>query len=359
MPDDDPHREHAVQSTRQNFHRVQEGLRRAEVHVNGAVWAWRDVRKDFRGGNIFPGGVVYHVEVVSRSAINRELPIPAVFLKTRRFCEQKMDFVRPRRDWIIALKHATASRGKKLGIFRPLNNVAAYGERFSARTVAIAHPGRSSAIDIWTQATPHHGAQDVSRRDSRNSASRCLTNTFLNGVAAPPVPGIKREPAHCQCQNRANDQKPDARSSPGSGSGDRFLSTQNNWGRGGERLGTMFYPGIVQNLFVIHSAVRTMCCVTLVQLHAGVFRFQLAPVREFRNVASRRQTNPNRMLRSGAPIVVVQPLSQRVSSDSDNGVHLRIKIRRAPESLHGDVVLLNFSRRTLEVLFTDVGQKSN
>jgi hypothetical protein len=48
-----------------------------------------------------------------------------------------------------------------------------------------------------------------------------------------------------------------------------------------------------------------------------------------------------------------------MSSDTDDGIHLRVKGFRAPEGMHGDAVFLDFVDGSFEVLFTNKRQKSN
>ena len=90
-----------------------------------------------------------------------------------------------------------------------------------------------------------------------------------------------------------------------------------------------------------------------------VFRSYVALMGELGHVSARWQTNANRVLCSGGSIVVVQPLSQRVRGDTDNRVHLRIKIMRSAEGLDRYVVLLNLCSCPFEVLFANECQKSN
>src|SRR5216683_2664684 len=48
-----------------------------------------------------------------------------------------------------------------------------------------------------------------------------------------------------------------------------------------------------------------------------------------------------------------------MSSDADNGIHLRVKGFRAPQGVNRDAVLLNFVDGSFEVLFANKCQKSN
>src|SRR5260370_30843171 len=48
-----------------------------------------------------------------------------------------------------------------------------------------------------------------------------------------------------------------------------------------------------------------------------------------------------------------------MSSDADDGIHLRVKRFRAPQGMHRNAVLLDLVDGPFEVLFTDKSQKSN
>jgi len=87
--------------------------------------------------------------------------------------------------------------------------------------------------------------------------------------------------------------------------------------------------------------------------------FQVACMNELGNVVAGRQTNMNGMFRPGASIIIFQPLSQRMSSDADNSIHLRVERFGAPEGLHGNAVLLDFVDGSLEILVANKCQKSN
>jgi hypothetical protein len=71
------------------------------------------------------------------------------------------------------------------------------------------------------------------------------------------------------------------------------------------------------------------------------------------------QANMNGVFRPGAPIIVFEPLSQRMSSDANDGIHLWVKRFRAPKRMYRDAVLLDFVDRSFEILFADKCQKSN
>ncbi len=59
---------------------------------------------------------------------------------------------------------------------------------------------------------------------------------------------------------------------------------------------------------------------------------------------------------ASASIIVFEPLSQGMSGDADNGVHLRIKRFRAPQGVNRNAVLLDFVDGSFEVLFANVRQ---
>ena len=65
------------------------------------------------------------------------------------------------------------------------------------------------------------------------------------------------------------------------------------------------------------------------------------------------------MFGPGASIEIFEPLSQRMSSDADNGIHLRVKGFGAAKGVHGDAVLLDFVDCSFEILFTNKRQKPN
>src|SRR5271169_358606 len=88
-------------------------------------------------------------------------------------------------------------------------------------------------------------------------------------------------------------------------------------------------------------------------------RFQVACMNELGNVVAGGQTNMNGMLRPSASIIIFEPLSQCMSSDADNSIHLWVKRFRAPEGLHRNAVLLDFVDGSFEILVTNKCQKSN
>ena len=58
-------------------------------------------------------------------------------------------------------------------------------------------------------------------------------------------------------------------------------------------------------------------------------------------------------------VVLFEPLSQGVGGHPDDGVHLRVKIRRTSQDLHGDAVFFDLVDRAFEVLCANEIQKSN
>jgi hypothetical protein len=80
---------------------------------------------------------------------------------------------------------------------------------------------------------------------------------------------------------------------------------------------------------------------------------------EFRDVVAGGQANMNGMFRTGASIIIFEPLSQRVCGDADDGIDLRVKRLRAPKRVHCDAVFLDFVDGSFEILFANKGQKAN
>jgi hypothetical protein len=80
---------------------------------------------------------------------------------------------------------------------------------------------------------------------------------------------------------------------------------------------------------------------------------------EFGNVVAGGETDLNGMFRSGAPIVIFEPLSQGMSSNADDGIHLRVKRFRTPKCVHRYAVLLDFVDGAFEILFANECQKSS
>ena len=74
---------------------------------------------------------------------------------------------------------------------------------------------------------------------------------------------------------------------------------------------------------------------------------------------SRWQTNLDCVPCSGGSVVILKPFAQCVGRDSNDCIHLRVKIRWTPKRLHSNAVLLNVVNRSLEVFFADKAQESN
>ena len=62
---------------------------------------------------------------------------------------------------------------------------------------------------------------------------------------------------------------------------------------------------------------------------------------------------------ASASIIIFEPLSQGMSGDAYNGVHLRIKRFRAPQGVNRNAVLLDFVDGSFEVLFANKRQEPN
>src|ERR1700722_3736783 len=88
-------------------------------------------------------------------------------------------------------------------------------------------------------------------------------------------------------------------------------------------------------------------------------RFQVACVNKFGNVVAGGETNLNGMVRSGASIVIFEPLSQGMSSNADDGIYLGVKRLRTPKGVHRDAVLLDFVDGSFEILFANKCQQSS
>ncbi len=88
-------------------------------------------------------------------------------------------------------------------------------------------------------------------------------------------------------------------------------------------------------------------------------RFQVACMNELGNVVPGGQANMNGMFRPGTSIIIFEPLSQCMSSDADDSIHLWVKRFRAPEGLHRNAVLLDFVDGSFKILVANKYQKSN
>jgi len=64
----------------------------------------------------------------------------------------------------------------------------------------------------------------------------------------------------------------------------------------------------------------------------------------------------NRMIRAVFRVVLGQPLAQPVNLNPNNGILFLIELRRPPQRIDRDAVLLDLARGALEGLFANVGQ---
>lgn len=67
----------------------------------------------------------------------------------------------------------------------------------------------------------------------------------------------------------------------------------------------------------------------------------------------------DQMAFSGGAIIILEPLPQRMRCDTDDRIHLRVKVMGPAQGLHGNAVLFDFVDRSFEVLFANKAQKSN
>jgi hypothetical protein len=88
-------------------------------------------------------------------------------------------------------------------------------------------------------------------------------------------------------------------------------------------------------------------------------RFQVACMNEFGNVVAGGETDLNGMFRSSASIEFFEPLSQGMSSNADDGIHLRVKRFRTPKCVHRYAVLFDFVDGSFEILFANKCQQSS
>ena len=107
------------------------------------------------------------------------------------------------------------------------------------------------------------------------------------------------------------------------------------------------------------NPVERSAVLVLLECGFGARRFQVACMNEFGNVVAGGETDLNCMFRSGASIVIFEPLSQGMSSDADDGIHLRVKRLRAPKGVHRNAVLLDFVDGSFEILFANKCQQSS
>jgi|SRR5271170_3652694 len=102
-----------------------------------------------------------------------------------------------------------------------------------------------------------------------------------------------------------------------------------------------------------------MCCITLIQFEMRLLSNRILPMREFGNVAARRQTDAQRVVGSRISVVFVQPLSQGMGSDADDSIQLWVKIWRAAKGLNCNVVFLYLSSGPFEVLLANEREQAN
>src|SRR5690349_11970527 len=102
------------------------------------------------------------------------------------------------------------------------------------------------------------------------------------------------------------------------------------------------------------TVVRNSAAEALVRFHMGC-RIRISQMNELRRVVSWRQTNMDRMSSSGSSIIVFEPLAKGVGGDADDRIHLRIKIIRTTEGLHGNAVFLDLVDCSFKVLFANKG----
>ncbi len=102
-----------------------------------------------------------------------------------------------------------------------------------------------------------------------------------------------------------------------------------------------------------------MPVVFLIECGFGSRYLQVACMNELGNVVPGGQANMNGMFRPGASIIIFEPLSQGVSRDTDDGIHLRVKRFRASEGMYRNAVLLDFVDGSFEILFANKCQQSN
>src|SRR5258708_4436894 len=98
------------------------------------------------------------------------------------------------------------------------------------------------------------------------------------------------------------------------------------------------------------NRIERLAVLFLVDSGFAYSRFQVACMNELRNVVAGGQADMNGMFRSGASIIIFEPLPQCVSGDADDGIYLRVKGFRTPKGVHRDAVLLDFVDGSFEIL---------
>src|SRR5580658_7129218 len=107
------------------------------------------------------------------------------------------------------------------------------------------------------------------------------------------------------------------------------------------------------------NPVERLAVLRLLECGFACGRFQVACMNELGNVVAGGQTNMNSMLCPGASIIVFEPLSQCMSGNADNRVHLWVKRFGSPESVHRDAVFLDFVDGSFEIFFANKCQQSS
>jgi hypothetical protein len=80
-------------------------------------------------------------------------------------------------------------------------------------------------------------------------------------------------------------------------------------------------------------------------------------VNELGNVVAWGKADVDGVFGSRVPVIIFEALAQCVSGDTNNRIYLWVERFPPAEGVHRDVVFLNFSGSSFEVLFADVGEK--
>ena len=107
------------------------------------------------------------------------------------------------------------------------------------------------------------------------------------------------------------------------------------------------------------NCIERLAVLFLVDSGFASGRFQVACMNELRNVVAGGQADMNGVFRSSASIIIFEPLSQCMSGDANDSIHLRVKRFRAPEGMHRNAVLLDFVDGSFKILVANKCQKSN
>jgi len=89
------------------------------------------------------------------------------------------------------------------------------------------------------------------------------------------------------------------------------------------------------------------------------FRRQFVPVNEARHITAGGQADLNRVISALYSIVFFQPLAESVGGNTNDGVHLRIEIRRASKCMDGNAVLLDVIGFAVEIFLADKRKQPN